>query len=127
MSSTQAASIPVEPDLDAQIGRRVHQLMWDRQITQTAIGLRVGMDSSSVAKRLRGKLGWNAGQLVSFAAALDTTVAYLVGETEEPATGNDPERPVNDLLPSAHDSITDAVAAVTNLAEYRAQRAEGVA
>lgn len=86
MSSAQV--IAIEPDLDAQIGRRVHQLMWDRHITQTAVGARVGMDSSAIAKRLRGKLGWNAAQLKAFAAALDTSVAYLVGETENPHPGN---------------------------------------
>lgn len=92
MSSAQARSVIIEPDLDAQIGRRVHQLMWDRQITQTAIGERVGMDPSSVAKRLRGKLGWNAAQLKAFAAVLDTSIAYLAGETNNPRPA-DPDGP----------------------------------
>ena len=72
------------PDVDVEIGRRVHQLMWDQHVTQTVFADRVSMDQSSVAKRLRGKLGWNARQLLSAAAALNTTVGYLVGETENP-------------------------------------------
>jgi hypothetical protein len=67
---------------DAYVGRRVHQLLWDKKITQTAFGDRVGWDQSTVAKRLRGKLGWGLGHLVVAARELDTTVAYLVGETD---------------------------------------------
>ena len=82
MSTSQAVSI--SEDIDARIGRRVHQLMWDRQVTQTVLGDTIGMDPSSVAKRLRGRLGWNASQLIATASALKTTVAYLVGETGSP-------------------------------------------
>lgn len=83
MSSAQES--PASVSLDAEIGRRVHQLMWDRQITQTAFGQRVGMDQSSVAKRLRGKLSWSASQLAATAAVLGTTVGYLFGEDGENA------------------------------------------
>jgi len=83
INSAQSPSKPL--DVDASIGRRVHQLMWDRQITQTAFGVMVGMDQSSVAKRFRGKLGWSATQVQTAAAALNTTVAYLFGETWNPA------------------------------------------
>lgn len=71
-------------DLDREIGKRVHQLMWDRQITQTAFAAVIGMDQSSVAKRLRGKLGWSAAQVKQAANALHTSVAYLYGETSSP-------------------------------------------
>jgi transcriptional regulator with XRE-family HTH domain len=84
-SETSAAVVAPIADLDVQIGRRAHQLMWDRQMTQTAFAARVGMDQSSVAKRLRGKLGWSAAHLVQAATVLGTTVSYLVGEDDEKA------------------------------------------
>ena len=84
MSSIQATSVTPLIDLDREIGKRVHQLMWDRQITQTAFAMVIGMDQSSVAKRLRGKLGWSATQVKQAAGALNTSVAYLYGETANP-------------------------------------------
>jgi BetR domain len=85
MTNTDALTAPSEntDTLDAQIGRRVHQLMWDRAITQTAFANVIRMDQSSVAKRLRGKLGWSATQVKQAADVLRTSVAYLYGETED--------------------------------------------
>lgn len=85
MAEIQALSGSPRQDVDAAIGRRVHQIMWDRQMTQVRLGAMLGMDQSSVAKRLRGKLGWSATVLLATASALDTTVSYLVGETDDSA------------------------------------------
>ena len=82
MSTNQALN-PVENDLDAFIGRRVHQLMWDQQLTQTAFGQLIGIDQSLVAKRLRGKVAWPMSLVVRSARVLNTSVAYLVGETND--------------------------------------------
>jgi len=93
MSNTQAITADGGMNVDAAIGRRVHQLIWDRKTTQTALGHLIEMDPSSIAKRLRGNLGWNATQLIATAHALSTTVAFLVGETSEtnePPTGFEP-------------------------------------
>ena len=86
MSTNTAISGTSLINLDESIGRRAHQLMWDRKMTQTVLAARVGMDQSSVAKRLRGKLGWSATQVKTFADALETTVAYLYGETDNPTS-----------------------------------------
>jgi len=86
MNSEAAKVVAPIVDLDEQIGRRVHQVMWDRRMTQTAFAAHIGMDQSSVAKRLRGKLGWGAVHLVQAATVLGTSVAYLVGETEDAPT-----------------------------------------
>ncbi|AGW41068.1 two-component system sensor protein [Leifsonia xyli subsp. cynodontis DSM 46306] len=59
-------------------------LMWDRQITQTALGETIGMNQSHLGKRLRGNLSWSATQLTTIAAALKTSVAYLMGEVDDP-------------------------------------------
>lgn len=84
MSSQRATSVTPIEDVNVEIGRRVHQLMWDRHVSQTEFGKRIGMDQSSVAKRLRGNLGWSATHIKQAAAALDTTAAYLFGETANP-------------------------------------------
>lgn len=76
---------------DAFIGRRVHQLMWDKHMTQTELGAALSMDQSTVAKRLRGKVGWPATLLVRTAEVLGSTVAYLVGEADSP----EPTAPVD--------------------------------
>lgn len=96
MSSTQATSVIDPIDVDTQIGRRVHQLLWDRHITQTDFGRMIGMDQSSVAKRLRGKLGWSAAQVKTAAAVLHTTVGDLYGETGTPDLPTDPNHPLSD-------------------------------
>lgn len=53
-------------------------------MTQTAFAEIIGMDQSSVAKRVRGKLGWSAIQVKQAARVLDTTAAYLMGESDDP-------------------------------------------
>lgn len=80
---------PQPESLDAAVGRRVHMLMWDRRVTQTALGRTIGMDQSSMSKRLRGDRGWSLDDLRAVATALDTTIGYLVGETPAPTIPTD--------------------------------------
>lgn len=54
--------------------------MWDQKVTQVMLGRMIGMDQSSVAKRLRGSRGWSLDDIKNTAAALGVTVAYLFGE-----------------------------------------------
>lgn len=91
MSTQAEKTSPAELTIDEYIGRRVHTLMWDQQVTQVAFADAIGMDQSSVAKRLRGKLGWHATHLMQAAQALNTTISYLVGETENPHPNNSPD------------------------------------
>lgn len=60
-------------------------LMWERRITQTALGKKVGIDQSSLAKRLRGERGWALDDIKSVAAELRVSMAYLLGETNDPS------------------------------------------
>ncbi|MFS0853032.1 helix-turn-helix domain-containing protein [Microbacterium sp. 179-I 3D4 NHS] len=82
--TTDEGSAPIS-ELDAEIGRRVHQALWDQRMTQAVFAAQVGMSQSSVAKRLRGYHGWGAAHLIRAAEALHTSVAYLVGETDDSA------------------------------------------
>ena len=78
--------------MDAVIGRRVHHLMWDRQLTQTAFSQKLGMQQSGLAKKLRGQRGWSADELIVVARELGVTVGYLFAE-EDPTT---PLAPANE-------------------------------
>ena len=59
-------------------------LMWSAGLTQSAVGERIGVSSGALGLKLRGNRGWALSEIVAIAAALNTTVAYLVGETENP-------------------------------------------
>ena len=83
MNTAQSA----EPSLDALVGRKVHMMMWDRRISQTALGKMVGIDQSSLSKRLRGERNWTLDDLRGVASALGTTMSYLLGEDENPQPG----------------------------------------
>lgn len=119
--SAQKETSPTGETLDQIIGRRVHQLMWDQQITQTAFASRIGMDQSSVAKRLRGKLGWSANQVAEAASELGVTVGYLFGETENPRQspdGGTNSAPGGNRNPDPL-GVNTRIATVTSLANYR--------
>lgn len=76
--------------MDAAIGLRVHLIMWDRRITQQELGDRIGMDQSSLGRRLRGDRGWTPDQITAVARELGTSVAYLFGETADPSPSTGP-------------------------------------
>ena len=78
-------------DVDAELGRRVHMLMWDRKLSGAAFGKALGIDSSSLAKKLRGERGWALSEVVSVASALGVSVSYLFGE-EHGGDENDPRQ-----------------------------------
>ena len=80
-----AETVRAAESADAAVGRRVHMLMWDRQLTQTALAPRLGIEQSALSKKLRGQRGWSVDELLAVAAYLQTSVSYLVGETREEA------------------------------------------
>ena len=86
---SQIATDPSE-SLDVAVGRRVHHLMWDRRITQTALGRALKIDQSGVGRRLRGETGWTLDHLAAAANALGTTMGYLLGENDEGPGGGAP-------------------------------------
>ncbi len=69
--------------MDAIIGRRVHHMMWDRKITQTALAGVLGLQQSALSRKLRGERGWSSDELVAVAGTLHTNVADLFGEYAE--------------------------------------------
>jgi transcriptional regulator with XRE-family HTH domain len=86
-NTSHSAPDPGAVNMDAEVGLRVHTLMFRRKITQTALAPRVGMGQSSIAKKLRGDQKWTVAELRNIADALDTTISYLVGETDDDGDG----------------------------------------
>jgi transcriptional regulator with XRE-family HTH domain len=71
-------------NVDAEIGRRIHTLMWDQRVTQTALGAELGVGQSGLGRRLRGERGWSAAELLIVSQVLQVSVAYLFGEDGDP-------------------------------------------
>ena len=61
--STALSATPERQGLDAEIGRRIFHLMWDRKITQTEMGRAVGVGQSTLSLKLRGKRPWYSSEL----------------------------------------------------------------
>lgn len=94
---------------DAQAGERAHMLIWRSGRTQGDIALEIGIEPTAFGKKLRGKNGWALQELIDLAAVLNTSVGYLVGETD----GDDPDTNLR---------TTDYHAVVTDLGAHRAKR-----
>lgn len=119
MSTTQTIqeTRPAKRALDAEVGRRVHMMMWDRGLTQTSFGAQLGMDQSTLGKKLRGKVGWSLGEIAAVASALNVSISQLFGENGD---GNEPDpakvRPTDyEVAGSAEANGSN----VTSLAEWR--------
>lgn len=83
ISNPVGQPVPGKREVDAEVGRRIHMLMWDRGVTQTKFGLALGIDQSNIAKKLRGKAGWSLGEIVATARYFDVPIGYLFGEGED--------------------------------------------
>ncbi|WP_430600877.1 helix-turn-helix domain-containing protein [Brevibacterium sp. K72] len=70
------------PSPDMLVGTRVHMLMWERGMTQVALAPLLGITQTGLSKKLKGRVGWSVSDLLAVARELGTSVAYLVGETE---------------------------------------------
>jgi len=78
-----AQTAQVDHEADTAVGRRVHMLMWDRQLKQTELAPRLGIEQSALSKKLRGIRPWSLDEVVSVARELRTSVAYLIGEVDD--------------------------------------------
>lgn len=52
----------------------------------TALAKRVDVDRASISQKLHGRRRWYLDEVIAIATALDTTVAYLIGESASPST-----------------------------------------
>lgn len=71
-------------DADAELGKRAHMLLWGAGRKQGDVAAEIGISSGSLGLKLKGQRGWALSEVMGIARALNTTVAYLTGETDEP-------------------------------------------
>ncbi len=77
--STPEAGPEASESYDVVIGRNIHRLMWDRQLTQTAFGPRIGIAQNTLTRKLRGQRGWSADEIAAAARELRVPVGVLFG------------------------------------------------
>lgn len=71
-------------DADAELGRRAHMIMWDRKLKQKQVAGMLSISSDALGRKLKGERGWALAEVISLAGVLNTSVSYLVGESDEP-------------------------------------------
>ena len=71
------------------IGERIKACREKIGISQEELAHRIGMHSNTVARWERGELDPRGTSTSKLARALNTTVGYLVGETDEPHSPNE--------------------------------------
>lgn len=67
------------------LGDRIRELRKKKGLTQAQLGEMVGSDGNTISRWELSKLGMGKEYILKFAQALDTTTAYLLGETDDPA------------------------------------------
>lgn len=64
--------------VDERIGSVVHQLMWEKRITQRAMADVLGIQQSAMSRKLRGARPWLATEVAQVARVLGVTVGDLI-------------------------------------------------
>ena len=82
-TADQIQASPSRESIDVSVGKRVHTLMWEQRIKNKEIAELLGLDPTAVGKKLRAEQKFSLEQLAQVANRLDTTIAYLVGESTE--------------------------------------------
>jgi BetR domain len=72
------------PDADVALGRVIHQAMWDQRITQTRLAVLLGIDQSTLSKKLRGERPWSVRELIDVADALHMDARDLLARMWPP-------------------------------------------
>lgn len=88
--------------IDVAVGKRVHTLMWEQRVKNKEIAELLELDPTAVGKKLRAEQKFSIEQLSVIAARLQTTIGYLVGETDTP-------HPTNPVGPTGLEPMTSTV------------------
>lgn len=78
----------VQDPVEAEIGERLHLWMWRNRVSQADLARLLLMTQSSLSRKLRGVSPWTAGEALRVTRALEVSIGWLYGETEE-----EPARP----------------------------------
>jgi transcriptional regulator with XRE-family HTH domain len=92
------------PAADEALGRAIHHAMWDRRVTQLALARELGIQQSTLSKKLRGERPWSVDELIKVADALHMDARDLLTNMWGP-----PKAPVAqriELPPSKRESAT---------------------
>jgi len=69
------------------VPERLNGLLVNSEIRSVAgLARRVDVDRASISQKLHGRRRWYLDEVVAIATALNTTVAYLIGETDSPSS-----------------------------------------
>lgn len=71
------------PRTPAVTGERIAQLLWRNNLTIASLAREVGRDRSLFSLKMNGLRRWYLDELLEGAETLDTTVGYLLGETDD--------------------------------------------
>lgn len=83
VSETRKRRVPSN-SADVELGVRAHTLIWRAGLKDQEVAEQLGLNPSVFGRKLRGKTRWALQEALDLANALDTTAAYLLGETENP-------------------------------------------
>lgn len=65
-------------DMDAELGARVHMLLWQQRISQTDAAHALGISQSALSRTLRGERNWRLAEVVGIAHVLGVPAAELL-------------------------------------------------
>lgn len=109
-------------DADTELGTRAHMLMWNHGLKQGEVANAIGMSSGSLGLKLKGQRGWALAEIIALAEALNSSVAYLAGETENPhpnGSGEGLSEPPAGLDPATCGLQGRTLATVTDIHTWR--------
>ena len=71
--------------MDQQLIKRIRELMYEKRMNQVELASKSNVSKATISNVLSGRYNPQYDTLAAIAEALDTTVAYLLGETESPS------------------------------------------
>ena len=71
--------------MDQQLITRIRELMYEKRMNQVELASKSNVSKATISNVLSGRYNPQYDTLAAIAEALDTTVAYLRGETENPS------------------------------------------
>lgn len=90
MAGMTAATAALSPD--EALGRLIHQVMWDKKISQERLAARLGIHQTTLSKKLRGERPWSFAEMIEVSDALDINALDLLKDLWGP--GVIPQRKV---------------------------------
>ncbi len=64
--------------IDAEVGKNLHLMMWQRGITQERLARRLGVTQATVSRKIKGRTPWTLTEVYEAAAALGVTPEELL-------------------------------------------------